>query len=121
MSLTQVLIAFAIQPLLVDGRPQAGDKTYELALRVKGMWRGYRGSQHPRPDYRQHADGFWYPERAFHLLGGQKRDSTIAHDHISWCRAKYWSYRESDDTFQPFEGERRKCTSPFQRKDPELR
>ncbi len=40
-------------------------------------------------------------------------DSSLQ-DHISWCRARYTSYRVSDDTFKPLGGaERRRCQSPF--------
>jgi hypothetical protein len=121
VSLTPVLIACSIasQPLPSGVSEQATDNSYELALRVKGMWRGYRGSQHPRPGYRRHADGFWYPRKAFGLLGKRKGpDGDKMHEHLSWCHAKYWSYRESDDTFQPYRGERRRCMSPFQKEEP---
>jgi hypothetical protein len=38
----------------------------------------------------------------------------VEQSHVSWCRARYNSYRSSDDTYQPFGGaERRKCQSPY--------
>lgn len=33
--------------------------------------------------------------------------------HVDWCSATYRSYRTSDNTFQPYEGPRRECVSPF--------
>ena len=30
-------------------------------------------------------------------------------DHVAYCRARYRSYRVSDDTYQPFHGPRRRC------------
>jgi hypothetical protein len=83
----------------------------ELALRATGMWRGYRGSAERLPGLRRHSDGYWYPEKAFAALCG-KRETCVT-DHTSWCRSKYWSYREHDDTYQPYQGKRRKCVSPF--------
>lgn len=36
-----------------------------------------------------------------------------AQNHVDWCASRYRSYRASDDTFQPFEGPRKPCLSPF--------
>ncbi len=33
--------------------------------------------------------------------------------HVSWCYSKYRSYREYDNTFQPYRGGRRQCYSPY--------
>lgn len=33
--------------------------------------------------------------------------------HVAWCRAHYRSYRVGDDSFQPFDGPRRRCRSPY--------
>jgi hypothetical protein len=33
--------------------------------------------------------------------------------HTSWCYARYRSYRAYDDTFQPYNGPRRACVSPY--------
>lgn len=33
--------------------------------------------------------------------------------HVDWCLNRYRSYRAADDTFQPFQGPRRRCNSPF--------
>lgn len=33
--------------------------------------------------------------------------------HVGWCLNRYRSYRASDNTFQPYEGARRACDSPF--------
>ncbi|GAB1582415.1 hypothetical protein PPNSA23_23580 [Phyllobacterium phragmitis] len=34
-------------------------------------------------------------------------------NHIQWCQNRYNSYRTSDNTYQPFAGTRRACSSPF--------
>ncbi|MFZ2101511.1 MAG: BA14K family protein [Oricola sp.] len=33
--------------------------------------------------------------------------------HINWCFGKYKSYRMSDNTYQPFDGPRKQCISPY--------
>jgi hypothetical protein len=33
--------------------------------------------------------------------------------HVGWCQDRYRSYRASDNTFQPYQGARRSCDSPF--------
>ncbi len=33
--------------------------------------------------------------------------------HVSWCYARYRSYRAFDNTFQPYYGPRRQCISPY--------
>ncbi|WP_289035969.1 BA14K family protein [uncultured Roseibium sp.] len=33
--------------------------------------------------------------------------------HYDWCVRKYRSYRPADNTFQPYQGRRRPCRSPF--------
>ncbi|WP_420962778.1 BA14K family protein [Brucella sp. IR073] len=34
-------------------------------------------------------------------------------NHIQWCQNRYNSYRSSDNSYQPFAGTRRECSSPF--------
>ncbi len=33
--------------------------------------------------------------------------------HVDWCFDRYRSYREWDNTFQPYNGGRRRCLSPY--------
>ena len=33
--------------------------------------------------------------------------------HASWCYARYRSYRAYDNTYQPYNGPRRQCSSPY--------
>ncbi|MDQ2632323.1 MAG: BA14K family protein, partial [Pseudomonadota bacterium] len=33
--------------------------------------------------------------------------------HVQWCYDRYRSYRASDNTFQPYNGPRRQCYSPY--------
>ncbi|MGN6303556.1 MAG: BA14K family protein [Mesorhizobium sp.] len=82
-----------------------------------GHWKGYSGQRHRRPGYRRHSDGFWYPLAAFGLgaaIGGaianQPRGGSA---HVQWCYDHYRSYRASDNTFQPNNGPRKQCRSPY--------
>ncbi|WP_425537810.1 BA14K family protein [Pseudaminobacter soli (ex Li et al. 2025)] len=37
----------------------------------------------------------------------------MSNPHAQWCANRFISYRASDNTFQPFNGPRRQCVSPF--------
>lgn len=84
----------------------------------RGWYRGHRGYRHSRRGYRYH-DGFWFPLAAFGagaIIGG-----AIANDrgyqgggsHVNWCANRYRSYRAYDNTFQPYNGPRKQCVSPY--------
>ncbi len=87
-----------------------------------GYYRGHRGYRHRRPGYRYH-DGFWFPAGAF--IAGAVIGSAIHNPprryyrqgggsaHVSWCYDRYRSYRSSDNTFQPYNGPRQQCYSPY--------
>ena len=83
--------------------------------------RGHRGYRHHRPGYRQY-NGWWFPPAAF--IAGAIVGGAIANDppvqyrprgnaHVQWCYDRYRSYRASDNTFQPYNGPRRQCRSPY--------
>ncbi|WP_417434493.1 BA14K family protein [Hoeflea sp.] len=87
----------------------------------RGFYNGHRGSRHRRPGYR-HYNGFWFPPAAFsfgviigdgHRRGSHVRPGYTNPQHIRWCHNKYRSYRERDNTFQPYHGPRRECRSPY--------
>lgn len=108
------VLSFALETSEIISDRAEVDRNQSLALRAAGMWKGYRGSARSRPGLRQHSDGFWYPKRAFEpVCVDLDSGKACVTDHIGWCRSKYWSYRSSDDTFQPYTGERRRCVSPL--------
>lgn len=89
-----------------------------------GYYRGYRGYRDYRPGYRRYNDGFWYPGAAFitgAIVGGviasqpapRVRSRNYGSAHVQWCYDRYRSYRASDNTFQPYNGPRRACRSPY--------
>jgi hypothetical protein len=77
-------------------------------------WRGHRGYRDYRPGYRRY-NGFWYPPAAFSLGVVIRPGVRHGSAHVRWCRDHYVSYRASDNTFQPYEGPRRACVSPYSR------
>lgn len=46
------------------------------------------------------------PDPTYRAVGVSRR-------HIEWCYEQYRSYRETDNSYQPFTGVRRQCRSPF--------
>jgi hypothetical protein len=88
-----------------------------------GYYRGYRGYGGYRHGYRYH-EGYWYPLAAFGagaLIGGAlasepryvEPSNGINPRHYEWCANRYRSYRAFDNTFQPNNGPRQQCLSPF--------
>lgn len=89
-------------------------------VRNNGMyWNGYRGSREYRRGYRRHGD-LWFPLAAFTagaligsaIINNQNR-VYAGNAHVQWCYDHYRSYRASDNTFQPYNGPRRPCYSPY--------
>ncbi|MDX8500836.1 BA14K family protein [Mesorhizobium sp. VK4C] len=81
-------------------------------------WRGHRGYRHYRPGYRRHGD-LWFPLAAFAagaIISGaiaNSRPAYAGNAHVRWCYNRYRSYRASDNTYQPYNGPRRQCVSPY--------
>lgn len=101
-------------------RPDRGHRDGGNFYRRGGYayYHGHRGYPRYRRGYR-HYNGFWFPPAAF--LGGAIIGSAIASGqatesaHVRWCYDRYRSYRASDNTYQPYNGPRRQCTSPYNR------
>jgi hypothetical protein len=85
-----------------------------------GCYRGYRGYRGPRPGYRYY-NGWWFPAAAFitgaiiadSLAEPRYRPRDYGRAHVDWCYARYKSYRAYDNTYQPYNGPRRQCISPY--------
>ncbi|MEI9421678.1 BA14K family protein [Mesorhizobium sp. Cs1299R1N1] len=82
-------------------------------------WNGHRGYREYRRGYRRHGD-YWFPLAAFAtgaLITGaivnQNNRVYEGNAHVQWCYDHYRSYRASDNTFQPNNGPRRECRSPY--------
>ncbi len=88
-------------------------------------YNGHRGYNYYRPGYREY-NGWWFPLAAFTtgaIIGGavaQPRPvypapgySSAGGSHVQWCANRYRSYRAYDNTFQPYNGPRQQCISPY--------
>lgn len=85
-----------------------------------GYYRGHRGYRDYRPGYRRH-NGYWFPLAAFAtgaIIGGAVSGQSAPRyggSHHEWCANRWKSYRASDNTYQPYNGPRRECVSPYMR------
>ena len=87
-----------------------------------GWHNGHRGYRYQRPGYRYY-DGWWFPAGAFvagAIIGGAIANSNNGpvynsggNAHVQWCYNRYRSYRAYDNTFQPYNGPRQQCYSPY--------
>jgi hypothetical protein len=85
-----------------------------------------RVHRHPPPRYRSRGSDLG-PAIAGAIIGGiivhqfhqQPRPQPHAHGsylsshHINWCRNRWRSYRVVDNSYQPYQGPRRVCISPY--------
>lgn len=87
----------------------------------RGYYNGHRGFRRHRHGYRYH-NGYWFPPAAFAIgaiIGGaianenRPRSGRVNPRHIRWCHDRYRSYREYDNSWQPYNGPRRQCRSPY--------
>lgn len=100
-----------------DRRQPRRDGRFERRGNI-GYYNGHRGYHERRPGYRYH-NGYWFPAAAF--IAGAIISGAIANDrparsgsaHVEWCYDRYRSYREWDNTFQPYNGPRQQCRSPY--------
>ncbi|UDL90272.1 BA14K family protein [Mesorhizobium sp. PAMC28654] len=82
-----------------------------------GYWNGHRGYSYYRPGYQRHGD-YWFPLAAFAagaVISGAivNSEQNRGNSHVQWCYDRYRSYRASDNTFQPNNGPRQQCRSPY--------
>ncbi|WP_028749372.1 BA14K family protein [Rhizobium mesoamericanum] len=87
-----------------------------------GWYGGYRGYPYYRSGYRYY-NGYWFPLAAFGagaVIGGATASqptyvapAPVPSGHVAWCQARYRSYRVYDNTFQPYNGPRQQCVSPY--------
>ncbi|RWX75797.1 BA14K family protein [Neorhizobium lilium] len=96
----------------------------------RGSWgrdrHDYNGNRYYRDRYSRHHRG----SNAGAIIGGLAAGAIIGgalaqpryaaprryvggNSHVEWCYSRYRSYRASDNTFQPNNGPRRQCNSPY--------
>lgn len=82
-------------------------------------YNGHRGYVHVRPGYRYY-NGYWFPAAAFAAGGAAatvapppRPAARLAAAHARWCYGRYVSYRAWDNSYQPYNGPRQQCWSPY--------
>jgi hypothetical protein len=45
--------------------------------------------------------------------GGARAGEVLSSNHLNWCRNRWRSYRVVDNSYQPYNGPRRVCVSPY--------
>jgi hypothetical protein len=79
-------------------------------------YNGHRGYRDRRSGWRYYR-GYWFPPDAFVVTRSIDRDRyhrrANSNAHVEWCYDRYKSYRASDNTYQPYNGGRRQCYSPY--------
>jgi hypothetical protein len=106
-----------------DGRRWDGNRRWDGDRRWRRGWdddwgrRYYRRNYYrPRyntgiyfdfysPSYRYYEPPRYYQPRRVYRGGGSA--------HVQWCYNRYRSYRAWDNTYQPYNGPRRQCWSPY--------
>jgi hypothetical protein len=87
--------------------------------RNRAWYRGHRGYRDYRRGYREY-NGFWFPLAAFAagaIVSGAINDQPVYRGggdaHVQWCYDRWRSYRAYDNTYQPYNGPRQQCYSPY--------
>jgi hypothetical protein len=87
-----------------------------------GWYKGYKGYPYRRHYNDRYHNGLWFPAGAFiagAIIGGAIANSNSYYRggggsaHVEWCYDRYRSYRAYDNTFQPYNGPRQQCYSPY--------
>ena len=79
-----------------------------------------RGYRHRHRRHRRNNSGVAAGIIGGLIIGGiiansARRSAERDNSHVNWCYNRYRSYRARDNTFQPYQGRRRQCRSPYYR------
>ena len=129
MSAGRLIGAIAAALLALVAPAQAGDWQYDPASDLVyhgsvpvARWYGERPSMRAGP---RHYRGHMQPPPCPHRLCGyplpiyKARERVVpayrvrVSAHAEWCAARYRSYDVQTDTYQPYDGPRRRCASPM--------
>jgi BA14K-like protein len=100
-----------------DGRRYYGRRHYGRHYR-RNYYRDYYGPRYGSgiyfdfyAPYRYYAPSYQYYEPEYYQPRRVYRSGGSAH--VQWCYNRYRSYRAWDNTYQPYNGPRRQCWSPY--------
>lgn len=74
--------------------------------------RNYR-DRHYRPRHHRPPSGYYYRYDPTPRYVRPRAGNRVTNAHVRWCQNRYRSYRAWDNTFQPYNGPRRQCLSPY--------
>lgn len=88
--------------------------------RDRDYWRNEYRHRPPRHVYRDYGPGIAvfppivrYGEPRYVEPRRYPRRVTLSQAHVQWCYNRYRSYRAGDNSFQPYNGPRQQCYSPY--------
>jgi hypothetical protein len=73
-----------------------------LGFGLGSLYQGYYNQGYYNRGY--YNNGYYAPRRYYR---------TLSNAHVRWCYNRYRSYRTWDNTFQPYNGPRQQCWSPY--------
>jgi hypothetical protein len=85
---------------MILGQALSGPRYYDPGYACDPYYGCY---DRPRVIYREPA----YRPRVIYRAAG------LSEAHVRWCYNRYRSYRAADNTFQPYNGPRQQCYSPY--------
>lgn len=71
------------------------------------------GWRHQRPWYGPSVGIYVEPAPRYYSSRRYYTRPATGSAHVEWCYGQYRSYRASDNTWQPYQGPRRQCVSPY--------
>jgi hypothetical protein len=79
---------------------------------------GKKAKKEDRGNLKYAIGGFLLGFLADNVFNGSNNNQSYGNqgqggDHTGWCYNRYKSYRASDNTYQPYNGPRRQCNSPY--------
>lgn len=121
-AVSSVVPAQALQIAPPSVERQASTEIVNAKVKIK-IRKGQRWKRHRHAHRRYHHRRHW---RAGHWRGGHWRPGPAVilkvrpgkrwgNRHVRWCRSQYVSYRKRDNSWQPYNGPRRTCISPYRR------
>ena len=102
-----------VQPIDVEGTVQNIHHKKIIGAVIAGAIIGGAIAHSRQRRYRSSHSRRYHSNRRYHKRRHYRRVYSRGDAHVGWCYRRYRSYREYDNTFQPYHGRRRECVSPY--------